>query len=64
MNTSGASPALVHFGAADVIDQDRQNTLTGAYDAHPERFATSTDPKLLALHDNAWINQPAETLAA
>ena len=28
--------------------------------AHPERFATNTDPKILALPESAWINQPAQ----
>src|SRR5450756_2624944 len=28
------TPASVHFGTADAIDQDRQNTLTAAYHAH------------------------------
>lgn len=32
--------------------------LAAARLAHPERFGTHTDPKLLALPENAWINQP------
>ena len=36
-----------------------QQRSTAARQTHPERFTTNTDPKILALPDNAWINQPA-----
>jgi len=58
------TPADVHFGHASDVDTQRSAALAAARQAHPERFATSTDPKILALPDNAWINQPAETTAA
>ncbi len=32
------TPASVHFGTAETIDEARQTTLTGAYHAHPKRF--------------------------
>ncbi len=54
------TPADVHYGHASDIDTQRSAALDAARQAHPERFATSTAPKILALPDNAWINQPAE----
>jgi putative transposase len=50
------TPASVHFGTADAIDQDRQNTLTAAYHAHPERFGRRPHPPLMPTE--FWINQP------
>ncbi len=50
------TPASVHFGTADAIDQDRQNTLTAAYHAHPERFSRRPHPP--AMPTQFWINQP------
>jgi len=59
------TPADVHYGHAHAVDAQRSAALEAARQAHPERFATSTDPKILELPDNAWINQPAaETSAA
>jgi transposase InsO family protein len=60
------TPADVHYGHASAVDAQRSAALQAARQAHPERFATSTDPKILALPENAWINQPAdaETTAA
>jgi transposase InsO family protein len=50
------TPASVHFGTADAIDQERQNTLTAAYHAHPERFGRRPHPPLMPTQ--SWINQP------
>ncbi len=59
------TPADVHYGHASEVDAHRSTALAAARQTHPERFATSTNPKILALPDNAWINQPAtETPAA
>jgi putative transposase len=58
------TPADVHYGHTHAVDAKRSAALDAARQAHPERFATSTNPKILALPDNAWINQPAETAAA
>ncbi len=58
------TPADVHYGHASDVDTQRSAALEAARQQHPERFATNTDPKILALPDNAWINQPAETTAA
>ena len=54
------TPADVHYGHSYEVDAQRSAALDAARQAHPERFATSTDPKILALPDNAWINQPAD----
>lgn len=58
------TPADVHYGHASDVDTQRSAALQAARQAHPERFSTSTDPKILALPDNAWINQPATETAA
>ncbi len=50
------TPASVHFGTADAIDQDRQNTLTAAYHAHPERFGRRPHPPVMPTQ--FWINKP------
>ena len=44
--------------AANAIE--RSATLTAARTQHPERFSTTTDPKILALPGATWINKPAE----
>lgn len=54
------TPANVHYGFADGVAQERSNTLAAARAKHPDRFTTSTDPKILALPGSAWINQPTE----
>ena len=58
------TPADVHYGHTRTVSAQRSAALTAARQAHPERFATSKDPKILALPTDAWINQPAETPAA
>jgi len=50
------TPASVHFGTAGAIDQKRQNTLTAAYHAHPERFGRRPHPPVMPTQ--FWINQP------
>jgi putative transposase len=50
------TPASVHFGTADAIDEARQTTLTTAYHAHPERFGHHPHPP--AMPTQFWINQP------
>jgi putative transposase len=52
------TPADVHYGHAHAVAQRRSTTLSAARLAHPERFTTREDPKILALPDNAWINRP------
>ncbi|MEV4130531.1 IS3 family transposase [Nocardia sp. NPDC049707] len=54
------TPADVHYGLAADKAADRQSVLAQARAQHPHRFATTTAPKILALPDTAWINQPAQ----
>lgn len=54
------TPADVHYGHAATVAAHRSLALSAARQAHPERFASDTDPKILELPDNAWINRPAE----
>ena len=53
------TPADVHYGHARTVTVQRSAALAKARAAHPERFTTNTDPKILALPANAWINRPA-----
>lgn len=52
------TPASVHFGTAEQIQDQRQLTLNQAYAAHPERFPRRPRPPQLP--EAAWINQPVE----
>jgi putative transposase len=51
------TPASVHHGTADTIDEDRQRTLTTAYEANPARF--NRPPRPPARPRSAFINEPA-----
>jgi putative transposase len=50
------TPASVHFGTTNAIDQARQHTLTNAYHANPARFGRRPHPPLMPTQ--SWINQP------
>jgi transposase InsO family protein len=50
------TPASVHYGTADQVQQLRQTTLDQAYATHPERFTRR--PKPPRLPEVVWINQP------
>jgi len=54
------TPADVHYGHADRVDQDRDAALDTARRAHPERFGTraQTRPKILDRAPAAFINPP------
>ncbi len=52
------TPADVHFGLADSVAAKRSQTLAAARARYPERFGTSRDPKILAMPEAAWINNP------
>ena len=54
------TPADVHFGLATDKAADRRTVLTQARARHPHRFGTVGAPKILDLHDTAWINRPAQ----
>ncbi|MGH7427642.1 MAG: IS3 family transposase [Candidatus Methylomirabilaceae bacterium] len=50
--------ADVHYGLAAAKAAERTATLAAARQKNPERFGTTTDPKILALPEVAWINKP------
>jgi putative transposase len=56
------TPASVHFGTAESVRQQRQQTLNAAYAAHPGRFARR--PRAPELPAQAWINRPIEDPAS
>jgi putative transposase len=49
------TPAMVHYGLAPVIRENRQLVLDTAYAAHPERFVRRP-PTPLQLPKEVWIN--------
>jgi putative transposase len=51
------TPAMVHFGQAPAIRQQRQTVLDAAYLAHPDRFVRRP-PTPLPLPKVVWINKP------
>jgi putative transposase len=52
------TPADVHYGLTDAVIERRASTLAAARAATPNRFSTSTNPKILDLPEAAWINPP------
>ncbi len=54
------TPADVHYGIAAATAQQRSQTLATARRQHPTRLTSTTDPKILDLPAQAWINQPME----
>ena len=58
------TPADVHYGHVGAVSTTRSEALSAARAAHPERFTTNQDPKILALPQDAWINRPAADKAA
>ncbi len=57
------TPADVHYGLA-ARHAERETALAAARERHPERFGTTTSPKIINLPDAAWINQPPQEEAA
>ena len=51
------TPQIVHYGHAEDAIQARQEVLTTAYQAHPERFVRGT-PEPPRLPERVWINRP------
>ncbi len=51
------TPASVHFGTATEIREQRQATLSAAYEANPLRFR-HRPPAAPEIPNVAWINQP------
>jgi len=54
------TPADVHYGLAATKATERAATLAAARAQNPARFSNITNPKILALPTDAWINNPAE----
>jgi putative transposase len=54
------TPAMVHYGEAPQVRDQRQAVLDAAYLAHPERFVRKP-PKVPELQQAVWINKPHET---
>jgi transposase InsO family protein len=54
------TPADVHYGLATAKAAERAAVLATARSQHPERFATTQDPKILTIPTTAWINKPAD----
>ena len=54
------TPADIHYGLAAGKVADRSAVLAKARLSTPERFATTTDPKILALPGPAWISRPVK----
>lgn len=57
------TPTTVHQGQAPRVRAARQQVLTAAYGAHPERFVRGA-PQPPALPAAVWINPPASTAVA
>ena len=51
------TPAMVHYGLATAVRENRQLALDAAFAAHPERFVRRA-PTPLALPKEVWINKP------
>jgi len=56
------TPADVHYGLTDQVTATREASLAAARTAHPERFSSTTGPKILNLPEAAWINKPDDPL--
>jgi putative transposase len=54
------TPADVHFGLATDKAAERRCVLADARARHPQRFGTTSAPKILDLPDTTWINRPAQ----
>ena len=51
------TPAMVHYGQAARILEQRQTVLDAAYQVHPERFVRKA-PKPCPVPTEVWINKP------
>jgi putative transposase len=57
------TPAVVHYGEAAAVREQRQHVLAAAYAAHPERFVNGR-PHPADLPKAVWINPPAKKSTA
>ncbi len=51
------TPAMLHYGLASEVRQNRQSVLDAAYRLHPERFVRQR-PSPHLLPKDVWINKP------
>jgi hypothetical protein len=51
------TPAVVHYGLADEVYEQRRQVLAAAYKTHPERFVQG-EPRPARWPDEVWINPP------
>lgn len=54
------TPAMLHYGTADQVIDQRASVLRDAYSAHPERFVRGC-PKRQSAPEAVWINPPIES---
>jgi putative transposase len=54
------TPAMVHYGLAETVRDQRNQVLQAAYVAHPDRFVRGV-PTVPDLPREVWINQPTGT---
>ncbi|MFM7426237.1 MAG: IS3 family transposase, partial [Elainella sp.] len=54
------TPAMLHYGPAEAVTQQRQAVLQAAYLTHPERFVKGL-PLPPAIPTQVWINPPPLT---
>ena len=52
--------AMIHYGLAETVRDQRNRVLQTAYAAHPERFVRDV-PAVPDLPREVWINPPAGT---
>jgi putative transposase len=57
------TPAVVHFGQAEVVRAHRDRVLAAAYAAHPDRFVNG-QPHPADLPTAVWINPPVKKATA
>jgi len=57
------TPAMVHYGLAETVRDQRNQVLQAAYAAHPERFVRGV-PVVPDLSREVWINKPCEVFSA
>ena len=53
------TPAMVHYGLADTVREQRNQVLQAAYTVHPERFVKGI-PIFPELPEEVWINKPVD----
>jgi hypothetical protein len=54
------TPAVVHYGRAELVLAERHQVQLAAYRARPERFVNGP-PRLQRLPEAVWINPPERT---